>query len=465
MPPSTSWPAGGSTAPPGDPHAPAHRRAPARAVHAIHRLVRACQLYDDGNESVQQAVTHACDAVRTGCAALSSDHLSVLFSGDTLFVNRKILRAPREAYALALQLGAFLERAGCNELRVDRDAAATAVLRFARLIVDAQRSPVAVGELQDDPPAGVALRRGSLPDEWAAEQAESPVAGVVKGYAAATLVLQSFYQRWARGDSGGARDVKRVAQKLVRLSEGHCELLVAAATTRPDSEEPVRRAVSTAVIALAMVRQLSTDRAALTDMALAALLADMGGARLAPGAPLPRLAPSAVVAMAGLGGFQDHALRRAVIVYEALRSPDARQEAQTRAPVLAVLLRTARTFNDLRSSRPGTVALGIDEAIQKLDALAGDAVEVAAVRLLVSGLGFFPQGPLVELTTGEVAMVTGAPAVALEFARPPVRILTDEANRARSTPLDVDLAKAPPGSPLRAIRRPVAGGAAAPNVR
>jgi len=433
-----------------------------RLLSALYRLVKACQLYDDTNQSVQQAVPTTSEALAEYCELFGTDSVRILFSPEMVFVSRRILRAPRESYALALQLGALLEHCNLNELTLERSATAASVLRFARLLVDAQRAPSAAAELRLSSLQGVGLGRTALADEWATDERESPVARVVKGYAAAILILKSFYARVAKDDYRGANEVKRVAQKLVALGTAHPALLLAtAAAPLPDDDSP-RRAVSSAVIALAMTRQLTEDRVVLTNVVLGALLADVGQPRLGATAATERLAPGSLIVLARLGKFYEVALKRAVVAYEALCLEDPSLAAEGMASsvtVPAVLLRTARQFNRLRTPQKGSAALGIDEAIAQLDAMAGEPVEESAVRLLVSGLGFFPQGTLVELTTGEVAMVAGTPKLALDFARPPVRILTDEQHRVLTAPLELSLAKPAQAGPARSIRRALVGGA------
>jgi hypothetical protein len=439
-----------------------------RLISALYRLVKACQLYDDANQTVQQAVPIAAEALTEYCTLFATDTVRVLFSSEMVFVARRILRAPRESYGLALQLGAMLEHCGLNELTLERAAKASSLLRLARLLVDAQRAPNLAQELRTSPIPGVGVGRTVLADDWAADQQESPVARVVKGYAAAILIVKSFYARLANGDHRGANEVKRVAQKLVALGMVHPGLLVAtAAAPLPDDDRP-RRAVSSAVLALAMTRQLTEDRVVLTNVVLGALLAEAGHPRLGPNAAIERLAPSSLIVLAQLGMFYETAIKRAVVAYEALGLEDPSLAAEGMASSVtlpAVLLRTARQFNELRTPRKGTTPLGIDEAIQQLDAMATEDVEVSAVRLLVSGLGFFPQGSLVELTSGEVAMVAGAPRLALDFARPPVRILTDVQHRALSTPIELSLAEPGPGQPERSIRRALVGGAVPGSLR
>jgi hypothetical protein len=98
----------------------------------------------------------------------------------------------------------------------------------------------------------------------------------------------------------------------------------------------------------------------------------------------------------------------------------------------------------------------MDDAVQALFGHARDATERTYAKLLLGALGLFPAGTLVELTTGELAVVTATPRLPIDFARPPVRVLYDADANLLEDPVDVDLAAPPPpGQAPRLIKRAV----------
>lgn len=435
--------------------AESRRTAGARVVIALYRSVKACQLYDAANEAVQQTVGPVLDAINGFCGTFDAEQIKILFSKDQVFVQRRMMRAPREMYALALQLGAMLQHCQLNELTIERKVGADSVQRLCRLIADAQRDVRAAANLREDPMPGVTTRLASDVD-LETDPDESAIAKVVKAYAASILILQSFHSRLATGDHRGANDVKRIAQKLVALSEVHPELLVATATGPFPDDDPARAAVSTAVVVLAMARLLTEDRRVLSTAVQAALLANCGTARHGLASD-PSVVPARSFAvLAAIGEFYPASVRRSVVAYEALQLEcEASEElpAGELVTVLGGLLSTARAFNALRMPRLDAPRATLDIAIKQLGAAAKDPQEQARVRLLVSALGFYPSGTVVELDTGELALIAGVPAVALEFARPPIHIMTDAHKQLLSKPIELDLAKQSSGQRTRAIKR------------
>ncbi|MBN1772722.1 MAG: hypothetical protein JXB32_15745, partial [Deltaproteobacteria bacterium] len=250
--------------------------------------------------------------------------------------------------------------------------------------------------------------------------------------------------------------IKRIAQRLVALGEDHAEVLTALAAGPLYDADPARRAVSTAVIAAAMVRLLTDDRELRSTVAQAALVADLDRVLTGTADEGPDRAPGALLALSTLGQYYAGAIRRNVVVFEALSLPSPTgplHDGATRPTAAAALLLVARRFNELRTPDGAGRAATIDEAVRALEADARGPLEQAYLRLLVVSLGFYPLRTVVELDSGEVAVVSGFPKVPVDFARPPVQILMDRRQQMLPTPLAVDLAAPAHGQPKRRIRR------------
>ena len=439
--------------PTGDARAEQRRILPGKLVVALHHLVKACLLYSSENHAVTPLVPAAAAAVAELCAALDAPHARVLFADQLVFVNGRILRGTREAATIGHELGALLARGGVSELTFDRRVPGESLAAFARAAADAVHDPAASRGLLEGQVAGVGARwvdpaaTDALP-----ELERSAVARVVKAYATAVVVMRRAFEALGRGDPQPAGRARRVAQRLVELAGEEPELVAALATGRFPDADPARVAVSTAVVAVAMARRLTADPITLASLAAAALLAEAGRLRLGD---LPssgdRVAASALVVLTSLGRLEPASMARTVIAHEALLLDHGPAMGAAEPLALARVLSAARRFNDLRVPTPGAPGAGVDAAVEVMRVAASGPSARLYLDLLVSGLGFFPLGTLVELTSGEIAVVTGAPASSVDFASPEVLLLADASgvlvNRR------VDLAKQAPGQPRRAIRR------------
>jgi len=437
----------------------ARRETPPRLVTALYRVVKACQLYDDTNQAVQELIGPCLEAVAAYCAAFGCDTVRVMFWRDVIFVNRRILRATRDTYEIVLQLRSVLDHAGVNEILVERSVTRDQVGRFARHAAQSMREQAAIRALRDPQAKGLTVRRTPGPDEDPSfEAADKPLARLLKSYAASTLIVQSFYDAVARGEQPAGHEVKGVAQKLVALAEENCPLLVACALSPFPDDARSRRAVSTAVVAVAMARQLTGDRATLTTVAHSALLADMGRLQVGEDASSHEAACATLVAQATMSRFHPPALRRCVAGFEALSTTPKLEtiyDGQAHPTTIAALIVMASRFSDLRVPRPDAPRPKMNAVMQELEREADSPEAVPIHRLLIAALGFYPPGTYVELDTGEVAVVTSIPSMPLEFSRPPVRVVADANLQPLPKAIELDLAKPPAGQRVRFIRRPV----------
>ncbi|HSO37710.1 MAG TPA: hypothetical protein VLT33_34525, partial [Labilithrix sp.] len=302
-----------------------------------------------------------------------------------------------------------------------------------------------------------------------AAREESPGQRAARTYATSVLTVQAVLADVRRGKFELPRRVKRVAQQVVARADEDARLLVALAATGGVSLDAATIAVSSAILAVAMTRQLTTDRAVLANAAMTALLYDagrviLGGAgegpqRLLNDDELDRVPARTVIALTALGRMHAPARARTALLYEVWSMRRAHRHGavyQGRRPptLLARIIGVARAFAELRGAGAGG-ALSIDDSLQMLGSRASDGTERALVKLLIGALGIYPAGTMVTLNTGELGVVMGTPAMPLDYVRPPIKILYDAHANLLEEPIDVDLAALPEGSPIRFIARSV----------
>jgi hypothetical protein len=423
------------------------RGAATQLVHALYRLIKVCMLHFDENQAVASAVDFTRKALISFCQVAGADTATLVFAMDSVFVNGQIFRGSRESYALATELGAFLETCGVSEVAIEKPVTENELATFGRLIAEGQRDKAAAARVRAVPLPNLRARRvRGAGAEGALAEDNSPAARIVRTYSGSVVIMRGLYDDLKAGELKFPSRVKRVAQRLVAHADTDVRHLIALAASAPSEPDPASVAVTTAVLAVAMARQVTSDRLVLGAIATSALLFDAGRPRLLhpKGADvevrglverslgedeLDRLAPSTVVVLTALGRIHPPSVTRAVIAYEALglRRPARGPLYGGRRPptVHARIVQTARLFTELRMTAPGDPPVSIDDAIQLMMARATDANSRTYVKLLVGTLGIYPAGTLVELSTGELAVVMATPALPVDFSRPPVRIMKD----------------------------------------
>lgn len=441
----------------------------AGVVHGVYRLVKACQFHADvTNDAVTALTATAVSAVADHCAHAAVESVSLSFLGDAIFVNRQILKASRDTHALASELGELLATCGVTELTLSRTLDRPAIATFAKLLADVQRDRSLVVRITANALPGINAGLARFAATGAARE-ESPGQRAARTYATSVLTVQSVLGDVRRGKFELPRRIKRVAQQVVARADEDARLLVALAATGGVSLDASTIAVSSAILAVAMTRQLTTDRAVLANAAMTALLYDagrvvLGGAdegpqRLLNDDELDRVPARTVIALTALGRMHAPARARTALLYEVWSMRRAHRHGavyQGRRPstLLARIIGVARAFAELRGAGAGG-GLSIDDGLQMLVTRASDGTERALVKLLIGALGIYPAGTMVTLNTGELGVVMGTPALPLDYVRPPIKILYDGYANLLDTPIDLDLAALPPGSPMRFIAKSV----------
>ncbi|WP_437732760.1 hypothetical protein [Sorangium sp. So ce1335] len=465
------------------------RRAALGLVQMIYRLAKACLLHSDSNQAVLSLVPSAIDSIVEYCELSGSEAATLVFAGNTLFLNGQMLRASRDTYEVALELGSFFEACDVSELVLEKTVRRAELAAFARLLADAQRDRSIAARLLQSNLRGVRVRKLTNPFPAGAIEGDGTRIGrISRTYAAAILVMRSFYAALRSSEPALPQRVKRVAQKLVAAAEEDARLLLAVAAGKVADPDEAGLSVSTAIVALGIARQLTTDRRMLGGLVTAALLYDVSRLRLTGALAGParggdpaarpllerglsddekeRLPASAAVVLTALGKLHAPSLTRTVIAYEALGlrpggRPGLLYGGRRSPTVLARILAAARQFTELRAAPFPAIdavssgASSLDAVLQRMLAGAESATDRAIGKLLVGALGIIPTGTFVQLSTGELGVVLSTPSSPAHFAQPPVRVLFDEQGHLLAAPFDVDLAHRAPGAEPCFIVRPV----------
>ena len=353
----------------------------ASIVTALFRLVKLSTLHSLDNQAMKRQIEETV-ALVNDYGQRTEHNVSILFAHGSVFVGGLLLRANRGIYEGALELGTILHKVGAAEIGIMRDARDSDFYAFASALADALRS--AKPPRIERPSPRIRLRginAVALNREVQLEERLDPNLQVARTYASAVVIMRRFFEELRRGKYELPQRVKRVAQRLVDLSTGETPAFLGVTAARNANHDQAGRAVNTAILSLAMTRQITTDMVLLSRVAMAALLFDTARARIAgvvgKGAPgiMPQLseqqemdAPaSTAVVLTALGRVNEPSVMRTVIGYEAhwVRRKDRLGPLYRglRQPSMqARIISVARVFNDMLTPSPGMAPLPADEA-------------------------------------------------------------------------------------------------------
>jgi hypothetical protein len=401
----------------------------------LFRLLKLAQMHSLENQAFRTQLDEAAAAFRE-YRLKAADSVAYFFAKGVVFFSGEPLKASRSVYESALELGAMMKRCGGSELSFAPDVGAEDLRSFVVAVTRTLREPMT--KFSDFDVPRVRLREVSAAAQLRGLEVEQldEEQRVVRTYASAVVVMRRFFEALMAGEAEMPRRIKRIAQALVDLSAGNTPALLGVTAVRNANHDEAGRAVNTAILAVAMARRLTQERAVLTCVAMAALLLDAGRPRALralrgedDSAALPTMLPDSserglpagtAAVLTSLGRLNEPTILRSVVIYEALWA--------RRIPLLGALYRglrtptlharivaVARAYNDLLTPQPAEPPRSPSEALLRLEeeiSASKDRADMTALRLLMATVGLLPPGTLVQLSSGASAVVLAGESAA-----------------------------------------------------
>jgi HD-GYP domain-containing protein (c-di-GMP phosphodiesterase class II) len=436
------------------------RELGAGVVVAVYRLAKLVQLHDLGNQAFVRQLEQTHQIIGEYCLRAGAN-VNVLFAHKAVFIAGQLLKGSRGTYESATELAEIMEWCGGSELSIARDITQSELLSFAEAISAALRGEK--GRPFKSPTPKIKLRavgdaarsRGIDVEKLGLEQR------VVRTYATAVVVLRRFFDDLAASKYVLPRRIKRVAQNLVDLSAGNTPAFLGVTEVRNANHDAAGRAVNSAILAVSMAREISDDRATLVQIAMAAMMHDVGRPRAVAlataGGPRisqltarlsedseDKLPHGTAAVLTALGRVNEPSITRTVIAFEALWLRRASSlgpvyRGARNATLHARIVTIARRYNDLLTPDPGLTPPTAEATVAQIDSELAEPADRTVLRMLVAALRLFPVGTVVQLSSGETGEVIAGGHVP---GRPRVRVAMDARGGVLATPEEIDLARA-----------------------
>jgi len=439
----------------GNPQLEQIRDQSANAALAVFRLVKNALVHSTSNEAFLKTAEQSQQILASFAAEVGTGAV-VTFVGDSVFVCGQLLRASRKIYEATLELGKLLARCGVSEVSFSSELTQQNLVAFGDAVAIAARDPERRAALLEANVANINVRKIDTVLQQRQDDSEAPLTErILRTYALALMVMRGFFEGVAAGHTLVPHRVKRISQRLVTLSEhGHPATLGVTAMANTHRDD-AGRAVQSAVLSLAVARQLTHDRVSLARMVMGALMCDVGRVRLVghvesgSGLALPPAMDASVPATTGAlslitGGINVQNALRTVILTEATwleREASLGSLFHGKAPLpQAQILAMVRRLLDMVAPRDGRTALSPAAALQEL--AAQPEVDRLLLRLLVRAVGLLPAGSVIEFETGEWGVIVGPSRNPETPHLYVLRVVTDRQGRSLDPPREFDLGQA-----------------------
>jgi hypothetical protein len=316
-------------------------------------------------------------------------------------------------------------------------------------------------------PGGTAIRtappRPAGPGTMVRKAKRNPRLFATRTYAKSMLLLREYLRSLDSGERSGYLQIRlqRAVFDLISVCEQDGWRHFGLVNNKGIAEYLYNHSVNVTVLSLILGLKLPLSRPRLAELAMAAMLHDLGKARLPrellekPGVfteeerrRLYQHPELGIRALLGVKPYNESLLKRILAVGEHHHSVKTHPEIHPYSRIIAI----AETFDALASDRPYRPAHPPDIAIQMLAKLAGNRLDAPLTTAFIQAVGLYPCGTLVELSDQSLAIASHPSPDPAGWRLPTVRILGAKGVETMRTRL-VDLSKPPPGEPVRTIVR------------
>ncbi len=430
---------------------------------AFYAALRTLKLYPLENEQTQKSL----DELTSSAASLIAveNELEVRIAGEFLFVNETRLRLDLENFASFSHVINTMRAADVGIMRVQTEVErrewqvfASLLLQFAAREEDKDKLFELQQKLGQGGVTHILVEPAVEGEGLHIDEAERKEMAK-RTYQQSVGVTKELVSSARMGRTASMKKVKRAVQGIVDQVLNNEVSLVGLTTLRDYDDYTFTHSVNVCIFSISMGRRLGFSKLQLYDLGLAALLHDVGKARV----PLEILNKAGgltkaewaimqahpwlgVLALVKLQGYADIPYRAIIVAYEhhmkvsfaGYPKPVRKREMSMFSKLVAV----ADVFDAATSRRVyATTPIQPDEILRQMmintEKLGFDLV---LVKALINLLGIYPVGTCVVLDTYELAIVHAANPDVQHINRPMVRIISSDLGAIHTDGPVVDLA-------------------------
>ncbi len=430
-------------------------------VPKMEGLERVLRTYEPTNATPRRIIEEIIAGLRELMADGSAVGIVVL--PDHVFINGQRVKLDTGMHETCGRFGQRLAEVGIAGLTLSAGFSVDSLVQFFLLLRDSRgiEDPTAARDQIADGlrAAGVLDVSLILREEILREQQQAGGSGkvrheAVEAYVRGMAAIGKAEQR-AAATVGQRRRQRAAMRKLVAVGEENLGAVVALTGVRDVGVIEQTHAMNTAILSIGIGLRMGLSRRDLIRLGLAALNHNVGEALLPPGLlELDRALSDAereVMQTHPLAGMRhllvNHGLSQPMLE-RALVSAEHHEWVNGRGgyPLLlrpqlhafSRIVSVCDAFDALASDRPGRKTFMPNEALKLVLRGSATRFDPVMVRLLVSIVGRYPPGSLVELDNGEWAVVLGPGDGDMPTTRPRVLIVRDPLGQPVDPPIEVD---------------------------
>jgi len=414
---------------------------------SLYAALRSLKLYPVENDTVQKAL----DDLSAGTRVLldAQGEIEIRLAGDFIFVNSTRLRLELDNYASFSQILSILRTFDIGTLSVGPAVERREWQVFLSLLLSLSSRDDGddlLGELQ------ARLRRADVknlevePRSGSHDLDELELARELakRTYSQGVAVTKEVVNSVRLGRTASLKKVKRVVQSIVDQVLNNETSLIGLTTLRDYDEYTFTHSVNVCIFSIAIGKKIGLTKQQLYDLGLAALLHDVGKARV----PIEIINKTTslnedewrviqdhpwmgALTLFEMRGYEEIPYRSILVAYEHHMKIDLTGYPATRRPrelgIYSKLVAVADGFDAATTRRSyQTIPIQPDEVLREMWENPRRGYDRVMVKALINLLGIYPVGTCVILDTFEVALVAQANPDASFLNRPLLKVVINQ---------------------------------------
>jgi len=415
-------------------------------LQSLYAALRSLKLYPLENETVQKALDDLMTSTRT--LLDSEGEIEVRMAGDFIFVNSTRLRLELDNYASFSQILSLFRTFDVGTLQVGPDVERREwqVLLSLLLSLSTREDPEELlGELQERLERATVKNLVVEPRSGAHDLDEQELALEMakRTYSQGVAVTKDVVNGVRLGRAASLKKVKRAVQNIVDQVLNNETSLIGLTTLRDYDEYTFTHSVNVCIFSIALGKKIGLTKQQLYDLGLAALLHDVGKARV----PIEVINKTTsldedewrtiqehpwtgALTLFNLRGYDETPYRAILVAYEHHMKIDLTGYPRSLRPrelgIYSKLVAVADGFDAATTRRSyQTIPIQPDEVLREMWENPRRGYDKVMVKALINLMGVYPVGTCVILDTLEVAIVAQANPDASYINRPLLKVVID----------------------------------------
>jgi HD-GYP domain-containing protein (c-di-GMP phosphodiesterase class II) len=425
-------------------------------IRTFYKLIQLAKIHEDNNQMLLECIKEFMQVIRL---LVDDDQITLQISRGNIYLQDEKLRYRRETDSLINNLFRYLEKRNLSGLRFlsdIQDASAKEIIEFSRTLntAEQQEYPLKwfVRQLEEKGFAWVEIvyEQDALPEEQAPEtdpqdQVQKRKERARISYFHALDSLTEVAEKISYQKKVGVRKSLRVIQNMVDLVMEDEPILLGLSTIRDYDDYTFTHSVNVAILSMCLGQRIGLSRTSLHRLGICGLFHDLGKLDI----PIKIINQAGKLNQSEFDEIKKHTIHSVtqIIKLEAPHDLKAKillppfehhlkydlsgypkTNRKKSVSLFGRIITLADVFDAITSPRVyRNIAFTPDQALNIMLDGAGTDFDPILLKIFINMLGVYPIGSLLELDTGELALVMDTDKTS-DGSRPMVALLAPDGN-------------------------------------